>query len=222
VRKLVVLAVLAGLLVVADIAARAFAEGKIASRMESATRGEADADADIDSFPFLGRLLATGSAGDVHIRMTNVPAQRIAYSALEIDLSGVKVDRDLLLQREVEVTDIDEGTLAVELTAPALSRALGIPVEIRAGAVEVTVQGRKVPARASITGGDALQLTVDPLPGQRIPIPRSPLVPCVSRAEVRGDRVRISCTFEEVPEPLVRAATPGARGGARPAGPVNP
>lgn len=207
-RKLIVLAVLAGLLLVADIAARAFAEGKIASRMESAARGEADADADIDSFPFLGRLLAAGSAGDVRIRMTNVPAQRIAYSALEIDLSGVKVDRDLLFQRQVEVTDIDTGTVAVELTAPALSRALGVPVEVRAGTVEVTVRGQKVPARASVAGGDALQLTADPLPAQRIPIPRSPLVPCVRRAEVRGDRVRVSCTFEEVPEPLVRAATP--------------
>ncbi len=143
------LAVLVGLLLVADIAARTFAEGKIASRMESAARGDAEADADIDSFPFLGRLLAAGSAGDVHIRMTNVPAQRITYSALEIDLSGVKVDRDLLFQRQVEVTDIDTGTVAVELTAPALSRALGVPVEIGAGAVEVTMQGRKVPARAS-------------------------------------------------------------------------
>lgn len=205
-RKLIVLLVLAGGLVGADFAAKSYAEGRVADRIESGLRGQVQAEADIDSFPFLGRLLLASSAGDVHARVTGVTAgPRLRFSVVRVALREVQVDRDLLFQKQVSITDIDSGTAVLEVGAEELSTALDVPVEMRGGVVEATVGGRPVRARVSIEAG-SLRLAVDPLPALSVPVPRTALAPCDGDAEVVGDRLRITCTFEEVPPALVRAA----------------
>lgn len=207
-RKLIVILVVGGVLLGADVAAKSYAEGLVAQRIESNLRGQVTADADIDSFPFVGRLLVAGSAGDVHARVNGVSAGRLEFSVVKVSLLGVEVDRDLLLRREVSVTDIESGRAVLELGPSELSSALGVPVEINDNAVEVRVAGQTVEARPS-ADAETLRLTVDPLPALSVPMPEISVAPCagdVDDVEVTGNRVRIVCTFEEVPRALVRAA----------------
>lgn len=206
-RKLLVLLVVAGALAGADVAAKSYAEGRLEERFEAGLQGQVQVEADIESFPFLGRLFLASSAGDVHARVTGLTAgSRLRFSVAQVSLRGVQVDRGLLFERQVSVTDIDSGTAALELGASELSAALGVATEIRDGAVEVTMAGRTVRAvRATVADGD-LRLTVDPLPAVSVPLPRTSIAPCDGTAEVVGDRLRITCTFEEVPPALVRGS----------------
>lgn len=125
-RKLLVLLVIAGALGGAEVASKAYAESKIETTIEARTPGQQDPSVTIDSFPFLGRLLVSGTVGDVRMRANAVAAGPVTIDNVELELEGVRVDRDLLLQQDVKLREIDSGVIHVHL-----ERALPAAVEGR-------------------------------------------------------------------------------------------
>lgn len=210
-RKLILLAVVSGGLFAGDLAAKSYVEGKVADRFEAAVAGDQRADVTIRSFPFVARLLLNGSAGDMRAHLTVVEAGGLRLSDVQIDLDGVRVDRDQLRQREVEVRSIESGTVTAHLRAEAISEVLRVPVEIRDGKVEATVAGQTVTAEASAVE-NRLRLAVGVLPTLTVPIPKSSVVPCATSGEVLEDRIRLTCRLDEVPPALVRAANRAGSG----------
>jgi len=83
-RKLLSLAILAVLLLGIDQGARALAEGKLASRARQAAGSQASAEATIASFPFLVRLLTSGSVPRVEVRVNNARAGVLRLSAVDV------------------------------------------------------------------------------------------------------------------------------------------
>lgn len=205
-KKLVVLASLAGLFLVADVSAKAFAESKIEERTRASLPG-AEVAADIRAFPFLPRLLLAGSVKEVDFTLDKVGGST-TVPLIRLDLHGVELDRDLLLkERRAELVGIDRGTAAVEITAAQLTQAAGRDVQIGGGQVTVSVAGRFVGASVAVEGGQ-LVLRTDGLPDLSVSVPRSDLVPCATNATVLSGRVRVSCSIEEIPPGLVAAAQP--------------
>ncbi len=201
-----VLAVLAVLAVVADVGARRVAEGKIEDRVRSETRGVASADARIRSFPFLGRLLVAGSVPRVQVHLTKVLSGPLELATVDIDLRGVRLDRDKVLTGEAQLEDIDHGTITVELDADVIGEALNLPVSIEGDTVSVQVRGVSVPARIEVGRNGSLMVGIRGLRTFTVPVVRTPrLMPCeASSAAVAGGRVRLSCEITDVP--------PGLRG----------
>ena len=203
-RKLVVLALLAVLLLGVDEGLRLFAEQQLAGRAREMATDEDAADADIASFPFLGRLLVSGSVPRVRIRVRRPRAGPLRLATVVVDASGVVLDRRALMSGDVRLEEIDRGSVHVEIDGGMLSESLGVPVTVRDGAVLVGVRGASVPARAEATDG-ALVLRVAGLPVLRVVLPRLPLVPCaVTTVTVEGDRVRLGCEVDELPAALRR------------------
>jgi len=201
-RKLLFLALLAALLVGADLAAKSVAEKRIEDRAEEAAGAGASATATIGSFPFLGRLLVSGSVPEVSVRASGVEAGPLTLRAVTVDLDGVKLDRDALFGGDVQLRDIDRGRVTVELDSGVLSRVLDVPITIEDGTVGVEVAGQRVTARAEVREG-ALVVNVEGLPALTVPIVRTELSPCdVAGVEVRGDRLLLSCQIADVPEAL--------------------
>lgn len=194
---------------VGDLAGKNFAEDKIAERAEAAAGGRARASADVDSFPFVLRLLTSGSAGDISLHVEDVATSAVDLARVDLDLEGVRLDRaKLLSDREAEVTEIDRGTISVGIDAEAVSKALGgIPVTIRGDTVEVRVAGRVVTADVTVASAGSIRVTVPRGPSATIGIPRTDLIACEGETlSFDDDRLRVSCTITEVPPALLRAA----------------
>lgn len=208
-KKLIFLGVLAALGVAVDVGAKSYAQSELESRARA--EGAASASADIDSFPFVGKLLAAGAAGDITLSMRDVATENVTFSTVVLALSDVKLDKGKLFSRKVEITDIDKGTITVGFDAAALGKRLGMPVEIDDGTVSVTVAGRVVAATPSVTAEGSIRLTATAgapgAPSLNVPIPQTRLVSCrVSRVKVDDGVLEASCDINEVPPALLRAA----------------
>ena len=114
-KKLFVLIVLGGALVGAEVGSKAYAESKMEQVIEDRTPGEQDPSVEISSFPFLGRLLVSGTVGDIAMRAHAVTAGPVDIDNVELELTGVRVDRDLLFQREVKLREIESGIIRLHL-----------------------------------------------------------------------------------------------------------
>ena len=194
--------------VVGDLAAKGYVEDKIAEKAEEAVGGKAHATAEIDSFPFVLRLLSSGSGGDVSLHVEDVATPTIDLARVHLDLEGVELDRaKLLSDRRAEVTKIDRGTVTVGIDADAVSKALGgLPVTIRGNTVEVRVAGRVVTADVTVASAGSIRVGVPRGPSATIGIPKTDLISCEGQAlSFEDDELRVSCTITEVPPVLLRA-----------------
>lgn len=203
-RKVIVLALLGVVLAAVDQGARLFAEAKLAARAGEAATGESATSASITSFPFLGRLLVSGSVAEVRVRVDGPRAGGLRLSTVVVEASGVALDRSRLTSGEVRVEDIDSGSVAVEVDGEALAEAVNLPVTVGDGRVGVGVGGATVTADAEVEDG-ALVLRAAGAPALRVPVARTGLAPCaVTTLAVVGDRVRLACEVDELPEVLRR------------------
>lgn len=203
-RKLLFLAVVvAGLLVAADLAARQVAEGQVAERVAAAEGVEGQARAEITSFGFLARLLASGTVTGLSVSVDDVRTDGPRFATVAVDLEEVRISRDALVsERRVVLADLGRGTARAELTQAELTRLLGMPVTVERGRVRVRVAGQQVTATAGVRG-NVLRLAVSGVQVPALPIPRLPLVPCLTDVELLPGRVRLSCRLDRVPPELV-------------------
>lgn len=217
-----VVAVVVVLALVADLVAGSWVQSQLASRSRSAT-GAASTSAQVGTFPFLYRLLATGSVPRVDVELEEVPAGPLRLSAVDLSLRRVRVSRHaLVFDRQVQVVGVGRGTVAVTLTAADLSAALHRPVRILAdGRITVTVAGLVLGLRPAVAAGNLLVLQVGgslasgggvTLPALRVRLPASTL-PCAVALAVTAGAVHLSCTLNRVPEALVQAAGRAAAAG---------
>lgn len=179
------------------------AEEQIAERVAAAEGVRGQARVEITSFPFLGRLLASGTVTDLSVSVDDVQAERLRFAAVTVDLDRVRVSRsDLLSDRRVVLQDVGRGTARADMTQEELSRLIGLPVTVERGRARVRVGGRQVTAEASVRG-NVLRLAVASVQVPDLTIPRLPLVPCLTDVELLPGRVRLSCRLEQVPPDLV-------------------
>jgi hypothetical protein len=203
-KKLVVLTLIVAALVGADVSAKAFAQTKLQERARQSLPG-ADVSAHIRSFPFLPRILLNGHVSEVDFTVRGVEAGGLNLTTVDVDLSGVQLDRDLLLKkRKAELVGISQGVVAVDLTAAQLSDAIHHTVRIAAGQVSVSVGGRYLDA--ALTGSNsAIVVRVAGLGPLVVPVPRADLVPCLANVTVLSGRVRASCAIDKIPPALFTA-----------------
>lgn len=206
-KKLVALAILLGLLAVADVAARGAAESELADRVHGRVPEAHRVDAGISSFPFIGRLLAAGTVGEVRVAAIGVKlAGGVDAESIVVDAHRVGIDRDQLLgHRRVVLTGVGHGDAKVTVTAAAISSALGMPVQLSRNGVQVSYRGQTVAATVGFRAG-AIVVDIAGVASLRVPMPKLPLVPCQPSATVLGDRVVLSCTFDRVPAEMIGAA----------------
>jgi hypothetical protein len=157
----------------------------------------------INSFPFLGRLLASGDVSRIRVAAADVAVEGLTFARVALDLHGVTLDRDLLLsEQKVVLSDLERGTATAEVTAAQLSERLGVDVTLEPGRARVRVAGQTVTATASVTD-NTLRLAVSGFSVPPLRIPRLPLLPCVADAEILAGKVQLTCSVDQVPAELV-------------------
>jgi hypothetical protein len=189
--------------VAADVAARAVAETQLRDRVAVEAGSAGPTTARIDSFPFLGRLLAAGDVSRIRVASADVTVEGLTLARVAVDLRGVRIDRDRLFsEQKVVLSDLESGTATAEVTAEQLSERLGVDVTLEAGRARVRVAGQSVTATASVSD-NVLRLVVSGVNVPALRIPRLPLLPCVADAEILPGRIRLTCSVDEVPAELV-------------------
>ena len=197
-----------GLLVVADIAARGVAEDQLRQRVVDRVQPDGPVSAQISSFPFLGRLLASGTISQVDVAVRDLTVRGVTFASVGVRLRSVHIDRDSLLDdRRVALRSIDHGTAVVEISGSEISRLLGVTVVLEPGQARVRVGGSLVAVSARVEGS-ALVVEAGGLTLPAIEIPPLPLVSCVSGAEILAGRLRLTCEVDQVPVELAGPSVP--------------
>jgi hypothetical protein len=209
-RLLIVIAILVGVEIVGDYAARAWAEGQITSRAEAELQSSVRVDSHIRAFPFLLPLFASGRVSEVDGRFEKVPAGALTLDVIEVTLHGVRLDRDKIVKGEVRLLAIRDGTVSAEIFASTLSKLLHVPIKIKGGEVHATIAGQTVTGAVRIANN---RLSLG-LPGVgAVSIPKTRLLPCATSVTLLANRVRVSCTINKVPPGLIGAANAGINSG---------
>ena len=188
-----------GLLLVADVTARAYAESRLQTAVDQHGGPDVRARAQISSFPFLGRLLVAQDVSHVDLHVDDLGVNGLTFDRVDLALSGVRVDRQkLVADQRVHVTGIDRGEVSADLSQAALSTALGTDVEIIDGKVQALVLGHRVGADVEVRD-NRLSLRVAGVTLPTFAIPGTALLPCLGNARVLDGHIRFSCTVDQVP-----------------------
>jgi hypothetical protein len=189
-----------------DVTARVLTQRQLEHRIETNVPG-ASAKVTISSFPFLGRLAASGTVGKIRARVTHVASGAFSFDAITMTVTGVRFNRNQLFQGRVKLDKIDSGTVTADLSESELDRALGgIPVKLGQGSVALTVAGARVTAQVSVVNNQ-LRLQSGGVP-VTVDIPKLPVLPCVGSVVVTPQHVELGCTFKQIPSVLLDVSVP--------------
>jgi hypothetical protein len=199
-----------GVIVVAlgggDLVARHWAEGQLAGRIETSLPGS-HATVRISSFPFVGRLAASGSVHRITAHVDRVSKVGLTFAFVDVEVDGVKLDRTSLLRdRKVHLQGISRGVVRAEITDAALSAALGgVPLQLGDNSAQVTVNGVRLQVAVSVKDNKLL-LQAAGIGALSVSIPKLSILPCAASATVRPGRIDVSCEIHEIPPALLSAA----------------
>jgi LmeA-like phospholipid-binding len=209
-------------LVVADQAAKGWAESQLAERAATYYPPGAGSSASIHSFPFIPRLLFTGDVPRVDVNLDDLRIQAVLVRRLSLHVADVKLDRDEVFRGRVHVRDVGEGKIVATVDGPSLAKAIGADVRFtQAGDVEVheRIQGVDVKARGKATfKGNVITVTPTSVQGLDVPasrfaitykIPGVELLPCEAEVKITKDTAVLSCNVVDIPAALVQAAQSG-------------
>jgi hypothetical protein len=193
------------MLLVADFGVKAAVENQLADRVQKAVPSATSTTVQVSSFPFLGRLLVSGTVAKIHAAATDVTAGPVHFARVTVDLHDAHISRDALLrERKVDLTGVGSGTATAEVTQQELSRLLGVPVELGGGRISVRAGPLRASAAVSVQD-NVLRVNAGPLSLPTVHIPKAPFLPCAANAEVLDGRIRVSCTVDRVPPELIEA-----------------
>src|SRR5438132_1249205 len=113
-------------LIVGDQAAKGWAESKLAERAAAYYPPGAGSSASIHSFPFLGRLLVSGSVPRVDVTLDDLHVDPVLIRQLSIHVSAVKLNRSDLFHGRVHLDDVGAGKMVATIDGPARARAAGV------------------------------------------------------------------------------------------------
>lgn len=205
-RKLVLLLVLAAVLVVAvlvDATAETRAEEEVVVAVRNGVGEVGEVEAEIDSFPFIGRLLLQERVPTLRVRLTDIGGYGLDVAELRVVAQEIRLDRDVLLQGEVKVTGVGHVRAEAVITAAEVSRATGAEIELLAdGQARVTVRGITATANAEVADGQ-IRFAVAGLPAIALPLPATGLLPCAPDVEVVAGALLASCEAERLPQILL-------------------
>jgi len=208
-------------LIVGDQAAKGWAESQLAERAAAYYPPGSGSSASIHSFPFVGRLLVSGSIPAVDVNLDDLRIDPVLIRRLSIHVTGVKLNRSDLFHGTVHLDEVASGKIVATLDGPSLARAAGADLRFSPGGVTVhqRISGVDVTARGQVTvKGNVVTVTPTSVQGLDVPpsrlalsyrIPGIELFPCQADVKVVENAVVLDCTVHDIPPALIQAVQSG-------------
>jgi LmeA-like phospholipid-binding len=218
---LVIPTVILLILIVGDQAAKGWAESKLAERAAAYYPPGSGSSASIHSFPFIGRLLISGSVPRVDVNLDDLRIQEVLIRQLSIHVTDVRLNRSDLFSGKVHLDDVGQGKLVATIDGPSLARAAGLDLRFAPGEVSVheKIQGVDVIAKGTVAvKGNTVTVTPTSVQGLNVPasrfavsyrIPGIEILPCQADVKIIQSGIVVSCNVTDVPPALVQAAQSG-------------
>lgn len=197
-RKLIVLAVLVGALVLGDVLAKSAAESAVESGLRSQVEGVGAVDAQITSFPFTVRLLAAGEVSTLDLRLSDVVGRGIDLAWLRLRVDGLRLDRSVVFGGDARITDVDRVSVTANITEEDVREATGADVRLFDGRATVTAAGVTTDAEVTVADG-RIRISVAGLPPYSLPVPGNELLPCAIDARVVKGALLAECSTDRLP-----------------------
>lgn len=163
----------------------------------------------LDGFPFTLDLLLSQRIEGVHVHVAAVEQHGIAATDLRLDVEGLRLDRDTLLDEgRIELASLSWARVEGFLPMEELGEIVGHPIAIEDHELWATVGSQRVRLRPRVRA-PWLELHVDGSDAgpMLFPLPvRGPL-PCTPIVAPLGDRLRLSCAVDHLPPALRQALT---------------
>ncbi len=204
-RLLIILGLVVAIAAIGDLLLRAWVESRIESSAEAKLQGVASVRADIDGYPFLPRLVATGEITGITIELDGLAAEPIDVASIRLDVDGIRFDRtDLFFDSRATITDVEVVRITAVIGEDTVRALTGLDVDFGDGRATIRVAGRQVVAAAAVRDG-ALVFDASPLSDVSVPIPGADLLPCTVEGRIVLDALEFTCTTDRLPPLLVRA-----------------
>jgi hypothetical protein len=195
---LVGVAIVVAGLAIADVWARHKVQSVVATHVEDQFPGSHVTVA-ISSFPFVGRLITSGTVPKMSVDVTGVQADGVAFGAIDIVAHQLKVNTSKLTSAQVALQSISSGLVTAELPQASIDQTAGQAITL--GSNTVTLDGVSVHPDVSVSGTTVV-LGLPGLPSISIPIPQLSLVPCVTAAVIVPGALELSCALTALPPAL--------------------
>jgi len=191
----------------ADVVLKGRAEDELATKVEAKVPGTSGVSAKISSFPFVGRLLVSGKVAKVVVAAQHTSVADVSLDDIRIQVEDVEMDSGAARQGRAVVQSIGRGSVRADLREDQVNPRLPRGFQVRFQDNKATVTGPvAVPAQLVATPEGALQLRVANRSLFELPFPKTDLLPCSPKAAFVGGAVRLSCTFDKVPQLLLNVA----------------
>ena len=209
--KLQVLLLLVAVLVVGalifDVMLKVRAEAELADEVERRVPGAGGVEADISSFPFVGRLLTSGHVSKVVITAQHAGTEVIALSDVRVEVHDVEMDSGEAMDGRAVVRSIGRGSVQADLRQGEINSLLPRGYQIQLEGEKATISGPAASQASFVaTPEGAVQLRIGDRALANIPFPKTDLLPCTPAATFITGAVRLECTFSEVPPLLIDLA----------------
>ena len=177
-------------------------EARVEDRARRAATS-ASVEADIGTFPVVGRALARGEVASVDVPWLGVEVGAIQATSLHLHLDGLGFDRSELLGGRLQIEGVESGDVRLLVPPSQLSRLFGSEVRIHAGALRVRpTPDADVEVRASATA-QSLVLTAPGAGSVTVELGGAQF-PCAPTTSVEGQNLALACSFRGLP-PILRA-----------------
>lgn len=209
--KLQVLLLLIAVVVVVglafDVVLKNRAETELAVEIARRVPGTTGIKADISSFPFVGRLLVSGTVPEVVVTAQHAESGSIGLSDVRVVVEEVEMDTQAARDGRAVVKSIGRGTVQADLRANEINPFLprGYQVELQPGKATVRGPGASL-AQFVTTPEGKIQLRVAEKALVDLPFPTTDLLPCAPDAAFISGAVRLTCSFDKVPPLLLDLA----------------
>jgi hypothetical protein len=152
-RKLIVLAIVFGVLVAGDFFLKGVAESRIAAELESSFDPSGETNVELSGFPFALHLLK-GTIPAVEVTSTSLKRGRLRFSDVQMTLQDVRFSLSEVMDGEVGSIAIRDGRGRGSLRAEAVTKLFdaldaAVSIELDSGLVRAQVG----PVETSLGGG---------------------------------------------------------------------
>jgi hypothetical protein len=128
VKKLIVLAVILGLLAAADLWVKSYAEKRIANELQSSFDDAGEADVELSGFPITVRLLS-GTIPSVRVTSSSLRRQDLRFTDVNLTMQDVKFSLSSLASGEMGAVTVEDGHGRVSLPASELAQVFATVID---------------------------------------------------------------------------------------------